>query len=96
MERLRSPWSGIRRRTGDRRQVLVFHDLAGHPRGPRGALRQRYADLLDAMTDGVRHFAEDVREGRFPAARPHLLDRSEEFAEFRKRLEAPTAGRTTS
>ncbi|RCK70009.1 3-methyl-2-oxobutanoate hydroxymethyltransferase [Desertihabitans brevis] len=48
-------------------QVLVFHDLLGIREGKGAKFVQRYADLQDAMTDGVRRYAEDVRSRAYPA-----------------------------
>jgi 3-methyl-2-oxobutanoate hydroxymethyltransferase len=73
-------------------QVLVFHDLLGIREGHGARFVKRYADLLDAMTDGVRQFGEDVRAGRFPQNDHTYSIDPEEFAEFRKRLENSHGG----
>ena len=49
-------------------QVLVFHDLLGIREGKGAKFVRRYADLLDAMADGVAQYAAEVRDGVFPAA----------------------------
>jgi len=49
-------------------QVLVFHDLLGIRHGKGAKFVRRYADLLDAMADGVAQYAKEVRSGVFPAA----------------------------
>ena len=56
-------------------QVLVFHDLLGHPRGPRRALRQ--ALRRPAGRDGRRRRGVRGRRAhaRLPGARARLLDR---------------------
>jgi|GEM_PF-89332 len=46
-------------------QILVTEDILGlTPRPPRFA--KRYADLDAAIGQAVAHYADDVREGRFP------------------------------
>ena len=47
-------------------QVLVFHDLLGIHQGHTAKFVKRYADVHEAMVDGVRAYAGDVRTHRFP------------------------------
>jgi 3-methyl-2-oxobutanoate hydroxymethyltransferase len=47
-------------------QVLVFHDLLGIRDGLGPRFVKRYANLQQEMNDGVRAYAEDVRERRYP------------------------------
>jgi 3-methyl-2-oxobutanoate hydroxymethyltransferase len=48
-------------------QVLVFHDLLGfNPTVPKFV--RRYAELGDAATAALAHYADDVRSGAFPAS----------------------------
>jgi 3-methyl-2-oxobutanoate hydroxymethyltransferase len=48
-------------------QVLVFHDMAGlTPRPPRFV--KRYGELEELVEAMARRFADDVAQGRFPAA----------------------------
>jgi 3-methyl-2-oxobutanoate hydroxymethyltransferase len=49
-------------------QVLVWQDMAGLRTGKAPRFVKRYADLAGALTDATRRFAEEVREGEFPAA----------------------------
>jgi 3-methyl-2-oxobutanoate hydroxymethyltransferase len=49
-------------------QVLVFHDLLGIFDGHAARFVKRYANVREAMIDGVGAFAEDVRERRYPEA----------------------------
>jgi 3-methyl-2-oxobutanoate hydroxymethyltransferase len=92
MERLEIPVIGIGAGPATDGQVLVFHDLLGIREGHGARFVKRYADLLDAMTDGVRQFGEDVRAGRFPQNDHTYSIDPEEFAEFRKRLENSHGG----
>lgn len=48
-------------------QVLVFHDLLGIREGLGARFVKRYGNLLDEMVDGVRAYADDVRDRRYPA-----------------------------
>ncbi len=48
-------------------QVLVWQDMAGLRTGKAPRFVKRYADLAGVLTDAVRRFAEDVRDGEFPA-----------------------------
>ncbi len=47
-------------------QVLVFHDLLGIREGRGAKFVQRYADLQDAMNEGLAQFAADVRSRAYP------------------------------
>lgn len=63
---LRIPVIGIGAGTADG-QVLVQHDLLGITEGRAPVFVKRYADLGDAMVEGVEEYAREVREGVFPA-----------------------------
>lgn len=67
MPRLAIPVIGIGAGPGTDGQVLVFHDLLGIREGAGARFVRRYADLQDAMTAGVRAYADDVRSGAYPA-----------------------------
>jgi 3-methyl-2-oxobutanoate hydroxymethyltransferase len=47
-------------------QVLVFHDLLGIHQGHTAKFVKRYADVHEAMVEGVSAYAADVRRHRFP------------------------------
>jgi 3-methyl-2-oxobutanoate hydroxymethyltransferase len=49
-------------------QVLVWQDMAGLNNGPKPKFVKRYADLRAVLADAARSYAEDVTEGRYPAA----------------------------
>ncbi|MFC0096778.1 3-methyl-2-oxobutanoate hydroxymethyltransferase [Micromonospora marina] len=49
-------------------QVLVWQDMAGLRTGRAPRFVKRYADLAGALTDATRRFADEVRDGEFPAA----------------------------
>ena len=46
--------------------MLVFHDLLGIYDGHAARFVKRYANVRDAMIEGVKAFAEDVRTRRYP------------------------------
>lgn len=48
-------------------QVLVFHDLLGLLDGHKPKFVRSYVDGRGILQDAVRRYAEDVREGSFPA-----------------------------
>jgi 3-methyl-2-oxobutanoate hydroxymethyltransferase len=54
-------------------QVLVYHDLVGLFRGAKLKFVRRYAELGSLAETAIARWAEDVREGRFPAAE-HCYD----------------------
>jgi 3-methyl-2-oxobutanoate hydroxymethyltransferase len=48
-------------------QVLVWQDMAGLRSGKAPRFVKRYADLAGALSEATQRFAEEVREGAFPA-----------------------------
>lgn len=48
-------------------QVLVLHDMLGLSFGKQARFVRPYANLREAMTEAVSHFAEDVRAGVYPS-----------------------------
>ncbi|MDO9353207.1 MAG: 3-methyl-2-oxobutanoate hydroxymethyltransferase [Solirubrobacteraceae bacterium] len=67
VDRLEIPTIGIGAGPSTAGQVLVFHDLLGIREGRGGKFVQRYADLQDAMDQGVAAYAADVRSKAYPA-----------------------------
>jgi len=72
-------------------QVLRFHDLLGIREGIGPRFVKRYGDLMDEMVAGVRAYADDVREHRYPEPEHTYSIDPGELSEFRARLQA--AGR---
>jgi 3-methyl-2-oxobutanoate hydroxymethyltransferase len=64
--RLEVPVIGIGAGPATDGQVLVFHDLLGIYDGHAARFVKRYANVRQAMIDGVTAFAADVRERRYP------------------------------
>jgi 3-methyl-2-oxobutanoate hydroxymethyltransferase len=68
MPRMHIPVIGIGAGPATDGQVLVFHDLLGIYDGHAARFVKRYANVRDAMIEGVKTFAEDVRSRRYPEA----------------------------
>lgn len=49
-------------------QVLVWQDMAGLRAGAGPRFVKRYADLAGVLADAAKRYADEVREGAFPAA----------------------------
>jgi 3-methyl-2-oxobutanoate hydroxymethyltransferase len=64
--RLRMPVIGIGAGPATDGQVLVFHDLLGIYDGHVARFVKRYERVRERMVEGVRAFATDVRERRYP------------------------------
>ncbi len=67
-EALEIPTIGIGAGPDTDGQVLVFHDLLGLSNRPPAKFVRQYADLGPVITEAIRHYAEDVRNGAFPDA----------------------------
>jgi 3-methyl-2-oxobutanoate hydroxymethyltransferase len=68
MERVQVPVIGIGAGPATDGQVLVFHDLLGIYGGHAPRFTKRFAEIRQAMVQGVHAYAEEVRSRRFPAA----------------------------
>jgi 3-methyl-2-oxobutanoate hydroxymethyltransferase len=66
MPRMHIPVIGIGAGAATDGQVLVFHDLLGIYDGHAARFVKRYANVREAMIEGVKAFAEDVRTRRYP------------------------------
>jgi 3-methyl-2-oxobutanoate hydroxymethyltransferase len=64
----------------------VFHDLLGIREGQGARFVKRYADLQDAMDNGVTAYASDVRERRYPAPEHCYSIDADALARFRSEL----------
>jgi 3-methyl-2-oxobutanoate hydroxymethyltransferase len=62
------PTVGIGAGPGCDAQVLVWTDMAGLTPGNGPKFLKKYADLRSVLTEAATAYAEDVREGRYPAA----------------------------
>ncbi|WP_448719346.1 3-methyl-2-oxobutanoate hydroxymethyltransferase [Microbacterium natoriense] len=70
-------------------QVLVFHDLLGIHAGGAAKFVKRYADLRTAAIDGVRSYADEVRDGAYPAPEHSYRMPEGEAARFKGILAQP-------
>jgi 3-methyl-2-oxobutanoate hydroxymethyltransferase len=89
MPSLAVPVIGIGAGPGTDGQVLVFHDLLGIRAGAGARFVRRYADLQTAMNDGVRAYANEVRDRSYPAPEHTYGMPAEELAQFRRELTKP-------
>lgn len=86
VERVDVPTIGIGAGPSTAGQVLVFHDLLGIREGRGGKFVQRYADLQDAMAEGVAAYASDVRSRRYPGPEHEYAMAPEEARALRAAL----------
>ena len=84
MERMRVPVIGIGAGASADGQVLVFHDLLGLHEGHTPRFVKQFANVKREMVEGVRAYADEVREGRFPAAEHNYTIDDEELERFRE------------
>src|SRR5918994_1143388 len=84
MPRMQIPVIGIGAGAATDGQVLVFHDLLGMYEGHTPRFVKRFAAVKREMVEGVRAYAEEVRDGRFPAAEHGYSIEEEELERFRE------------
>jgi 3-methyl-2-oxobutanoate hydroxymethyltransferase len=58
-------------------QVLVLHDMLGMDEGFHPRHSKRYAELAGVIRSAVAAYADDVREGRFPASEHSMAANAE-------------------
>jgi 3-methyl-2-oxobutanoate hydroxymethyltransferase len=68
-------------------QVLVFHDLLGIYDGHAARFVKRYANIRQAMIDGVASFADEVRSRRYPEEEHGYTMAPDEAARLEQLLE---------
>lgn len=76
--RLPVPTIGIGAGAGADGQVLVLHDLVGLTQGHVPRFSKTYADVAGVIRGAIGAFAQDVREGRFPAPEHEFHDGREQ------------------
>jgi len=84
VERMRIPVIGIGAGGSTDGQVLVFHDMLGLNEGRSPRFVKRFAEGKRAMVEGMRAYAEEVRERRFPAAEHAYSIEPDELDRFRE------------
>ncbi len=85
-DRVAIPVIGIGAGGGTHGQVLVYHDLLGLGDGKLARFVRQYAHGRAEQVTAVRHWAEDVRGGRFPSATESYGIGSDVLAEIIARL----------
>jgi len=85
-EVLRIPAIGIGAGAACDGQVLVWHDLLGLGEGHVPRFVKSYASLAAEVRRAVEAYAEDVRQGRFPAAEHTYSISAEELAQFESQI----------
>jgi 3-methyl-2-oxobutanoate hydroxymethyltransferase len=91
MPRIEVPVIGIGAGPAADGQVLVFHDLLGIYDGHAARFVKRYANVREAMVDGLAAFADDVRERRYPEPEHGYTMAPDEVERLRERLAAPVS-----
>jgi 3-methyl-2-oxobutanoate hydroxymethyltransferase len=84
MARMRIPVIGIGAGASTDGQVLVFHDMLGIYEGRAPRFVKRFAEARQVMLEGMRGYAEEVREGRFPAEEHTYTIEAQELERFRE------------
>lgn len=84
--RLAVPTIGIGAGASCDGQVLVYHDLLGLGAGDPPSFVRRYAALGEASRDALAHFADDVRERRYPSADEAYRMSAAELTAFERAL----------
>ena len=84
MERMRVPVIGIGAGGATDGQVLVFHDMLGLHEGRSPRFVKRFADAKRAMVEGMRAYADEVRDGRYPGAEHTYAIEPAELERFRE------------
>lgn len=85
--RLSIPTIGIGAGPGCDGQVLVMHDLLGIHQGHVAKFVKRYADVNRIMVEGIRAFANEVRNGQFPTPEQTYTMKKEEWQRLLKEME---------
>jgi 3-methyl-2-oxobutanoate hydroxymethyltransferase len=86
MPRVEIPVIGIGAGPDTDGQVLVFHDLLGIYDGHAARFVKRYANVREAMINGVEAYAADVRERRYPEPEHGYTMAPDEAARLRELL----------
>jgi 3-methyl-2-oxobutanoate hydroxymethyltransferase len=96
MARMEIPVIGIGAGRASDGQVLVFHDLLGMHKGHTPRFVKRYAEIQDAMVDGVRAYADEVRSHRFPDAEHIYSIEADELDELGRYLDQESLASASS
>lgn len=81
-EKLKVPTIGIGAGPDCDGQILVFHDLVGYSDGYLPKFVKKYADIHQLISQAVKEYIDDVREGRFPDSEHSYHFQSEKIEEL--------------
>jgi 3-methyl-2-oxobutanoate hydroxymethyltransferase len=90
-ERLDIPTIGIGAGVDCDGQVLVLHDVLGLFGDFKPKFAKRYADVGAQVTEALRQFDREVRDGTFPAEEHSFTMKDSEFASLQRGLAQPKA-----
>jgi len=68
-------------------QLLIFHDMFGLYPAFTPKFAKQYADVGEAIVQGLKRYAEEVREGLFPEPKHGFTIRNEQYEELLKMLD---------
>ncbi|HAL61885.1 MAG TPA: 3-methyl-2-oxobutanoate hydroxymethyltransferase [Chloroflexi bacterium] len=68
-------------------QLLIFHDMFGLYPAFTPKFTKQYADVGETIVQGLKRYAEEVREGLFPEPKHGFTIRDEQYEELLKMLE---------
>jgi 3-methyl-2-oxobutanoate hydroxymethyltransferase len=94
--KLEVPTIGIGAGPATAGQVLVFHDLLGISTGRMAKFVKRYANIHEAMVEGVRDYTEEVRSYHFPEPDHVYGVEPSELNEFKRYLDQESLASSTS
>ena len=95
MEHMEIPVIGIGAGPATDGQVLVYHDLLGIYAGHKPKFAKRWANLREAMIEGVEAYAQEVRTRRFPGPEHEYGVAPEEIERLRDSLREEAPARWT-
>jgi 3-methyl-2-oxobutanoate hydroxymethyltransferase len=91
VDRLDIPAIGIGAGPSTAGQVLVYHDLLGITTGRSPKFVKRYAEIHQAMVEGVSRYTDEVRSHQFPEPDHVYSVEPAELGEFQRYLEEKDA-----
>lgn len=68
-------------------QLLIFHDMFGLYPAFTPKFAKQYADVGETIVQGLKRYAEEVREGLFPEPKHGFTIRNEQYEELLKMLD---------
>jgi len=87
-EKLKIPTIGIGAGPYCDGQILVFHDLVGFTNGYLPKFVKKYVDIHSILTEAVKGYIDDVKEGRFPDDNRSYHLKSDEILDSIRKLKS--------